>query len=213
MPTGGVDTSAQRTRISFDAVEWYRRFCELYDVSASSPLTELGLFYERHRMYAQYGARSDPDHPEYTDDEWNRVMAGLLGELARQLGLVQASDSSGRPQLEWFLPGVTDQPTVVIRAASEANDSVVSRDLTELSRIGTELSVLLMYPDYPLPRGSSTFAEATAAWRARLQQCLEKIRPHRELLALMISAYSFEVPAPWQGFVWNPSSGSLETTK
>jgi hypothetical protein len=203
----------RRDRVSFSAQELYRRFCELYDSSASSLLTELGLFYERHRKFAEYSQRSDPAHPEYTDEEWNRVMAGLLAQLAGEMGLVQASDSEGRPQLEWYLPGVTDQPTVVIRAASESTSAAVSKDLAELSRARTDLSVFLMYPDYPLPDGSSTFEEAANAWKARLERRLEELRPRRELLALMISAYSFDLPAPWQGFVWNPESGSLESAK
>ena len=110
------------------AWEWCRRFCELYNSSASSPLTMLGLFYERHRKFVEYGQRSDPGDPEYTDEEWTRVMATLLGELAGILGLVQAPDREGRPQLEWYLPGVPDKPTVIIRETSDEGRPVTVSD-------------------------------------------------------------------------------------
>lgn len=200
----------RRVRIGFNAEEWFRRFRELYNSSAGSLLTELGLFYDRHRKFVEYAQLSDPDSPEYTDEEWNRVMEDLLGTLAREMGLVQAPDRGKEGQLEWYLPGVPDRPTVVIRAASDATNSILTHELVELSRAGTDLSVFLMYPDYPLPEGSSTFEAATGAWRKRLEQRLAELVPQREVLTLMISAYSFDVPAPWQGFVWNPSSASLD---
>jgi hypothetical protein len=193
-----------------NARDWFRRFCELYDESAQSPLTEMGLFYERHRKFVEFGRRSDPDHPEYTDEEWNRVMAILLAELAGDLGLVQAPDWEGHSQLEWYLPGVTDRPAVVIRGSSDATSSILTSDLTDLARFRTNLSVLLMYPDYPPPEGTSTFDDAANAWKDRIELRLGEIRPAREILTLMISAYSFDVPAPWKGFVWNPTSSSLE---
>jgi hypothetical protein len=200
----------RQERIGFNAAEWYRRFNELYNDSAGSLLTELGLFYERHRKFVEYGQLSDPDNPEYTDEEWNRVMEGLLGKLAGDLGLVQAPDPERPGQLVWYLPGVTDRPTVVIRATSDATNSILTRDLVELSGYGTDLSVFVMYPDYPLPEGSSTYAGATRAWRRRLKHRLAELGLQRELLTLMISAYSFDVPAPWQAFVWNPSSASFK---
>jgi hypothetical protein len=173
----------------------------------------MGLFYERHRKFVEYGQRSDPGHPEYTDEEWNRVMASLLGDLAGNLGLVQAPDWQGRPQLEWFLPGVTDRPTVVVRDTSEATNTILTHDLAELARLNPELSVFLMYPDYPLPAGAATFEAATRDWSERIERRLAELRPQREVLTLMISAYSFDLPAPWKGFVWNPSSTSLEPVK
>lgn len=200
----------RRDRVGFTAQDWCHRFCERYDAAAGSTLTELGLFYERHGKFMEYGQRSDPDNPEYTDKEWNRVMASFLGQLAGDMGLVQAQDPEGRPQLEWYLPGVPDRPTVVIRSVSEATSAILSQDLVELSLLGSDLTVLLMYPDYPLPEGASTFEGATRTWRAQIAQRLSELRPERETLALMISAYSFELPAPWQGFVWNPNSGALD---
>jgi hypothetical protein len=195
------------------AHEWFRRFCDLYDSSASSLLTEMGLFYDRHRKFEEYGQRSDPSHPEYTNEEWNRVMADLLGELAGNLGLVQAANWAGGAQLEWFLPGVTDKPTVVIRESSDATNAILTHDLSELSRLGPDLSVFLMYPDYPLPEGAGTVEDAVRVWREKLEQRLKEIRPQRQLLTLMISAYSFDLPAPWQGFIWDPKTRTLEATR
>lgn len=206
------ETMDHRTRLPFTARDWFRKFRELYNSSAASPLTELGLFYERHRLYAEYRSRSDPTHSEYTDEEWNRVMAALLAGLAAEMGLVQAQDVEGRPQLDWFLPGVTDRSSVVIRATSEATDGLLGRDLTELANSDAELAVLLVYPDYPLPEGATDAHEAVRLWRARIEHRLRELRPKPEVLALMISAYSFELPAPWQGFAWNPKSDSLLAT-
>jgi hypothetical protein len=199
--------------IGINAQEWCQRFCELYDASASSLLTELGLFYDRHRKFVEYGQRSDRGNPEYTDDEWNRVMESLLGQFAGDMGLVQTPDPGGRQQFEWFLPGVSDRPTVVIRAASAATNTILSQDLVDLSRTGAHLSVFVMYPDYPPPEGSTTIGGATRAWKSRIEKRLEELRPERELLALMISAYSFDVPAPWQGFVWDPATRSFEAAQ
>jgi hypothetical protein len=197
----------------FNAEEWFRRFSELYNASAGSTLTELGLFYDRHRKFVEYGQLSDPKDPEYTDEEWNRVMEDFLGKLAGDLGLVQAIDHEQTGRLEWYLPGVSDRPTVVIRSASDATSSILTRELVELSRARTDLSVFLMYPDYPPPEGSSTFDAAARAWRHRLEQRLIELRPQRKVLTLMISAYSFDIPAPWLGFVWNPSSASLDQVR
>lgn len=199
--------------VGFDAEKWFRRFRELYNASAGSLLTELGLFYDRHRQFVEYGQLNDPNSPEYTDDEWNRVMEGLLGTLAGELGLVQAPDLDNSGQLDWYLPGVPDRPTVIIRAVSEASNSILTQELVQLSRAGPDLSVFLMYPDYPFPEGSSTVEAATLAWRKRLERRLAELGTQQELLALMISAYSFDVPAPWKGFVWKPSSATLESVE
>ncbi|MGA7862245.1 MAG: hypothetical protein WCB19_10410 [Thermoplasmata archaeon] len=204
---------APRNRVRFGARDWFRRLRELYDVSAGSQLTELGLFYERHRKFVEHARRSDPTSPEYTDEEWDRVMGILLAELAGEHRLVQARDRSDRPQLEWYLPGVTDRPTVVIRAASDATNSILTHDLVELSRLRSDLTVFLMYPDYPCPKGTVTVEAATLAWTARIEHRLADLQPPREMLAMMISAYSFDLPAPWQGFVWNPDSSALEAAE
>ena len=201
----------QSTRVT--AHDWFRRFTELYDRSASSDLTEMGLFYDRHRKFVEYGQRSDPGHPEYTDEEWNRVMAGLLGELAGTFGLIQAPDWQGDHQLEWYLPGVTDKPTVVIRETSNATPSILNQDLAELAQLAAELSVFVMYPDYPLPPGATTFGAATRAWSDRIALQLSELRPGGEVLALMISAYSFDLPAPWKGYAWNRTAGVLDPLK
>ena len=200
----------RRDRPRLTGAGWFHRFCELYDSSAGSLLTELGIFYDRHRKFVEHGQLSDPSNPEYTDGEWNRVMATVLGELAGEMGLVQAPDPECRGQLEWYLPGVTDRPSVVIRSVSEATNEMLTRDLVELSRFRSNLSVFVMYPDYPVPEGSSTFDGAVREWRRRIQRRLAELRPERELVTLMISAYSFDVPAPWRGYLWNRASASLE---
>ncbi len=208
----GFDTVDGRHSTRFNGVDWFRRFRALYNASAASPLTELGLFYDRHQKFVQYGQRSDPKNPEYTDDEWNRVMSSLFGELAGDLGLAQAPDSEGQPRLEWYLPGVTDRPSVVIWGTSEASPTILARDLAHLSRAGPDLSVVLMYPDYPYPEGASNYDEAALVWRRRLEARLAELRPRGEILTLMISAYSFDLPAPWLGYLWRPSRAALEAT-
>ncbi|MCI4353623.1 MAG: hypothetical protein L3K14_09645 [Thermoplasmata archaeon] len=202
-----------RERTRLHARDWFRGFREMYDSSAGSLLTELGLFYDRHRKFVQFGQRSDPKNPEYTDEEWNRVMTTLFGQMAEGRGLIQAPDREDRPQLVWYLPGVTDRPTVIIRAASDATDAILTRDLPDLSRSGAELAVFLMYPDYPLPEGTSTIDEATSAWESRLSRRLEELQARHEVLTLTISAYSFDLPAPWRAFLWDPDSRSLQEAK
>lgn len=208
----GSDTVEGRHPTRFDGVDWFRRFRALYNASAASPLTELGIFYDRHRKFVEYSQRSDPANPEYTDEEWNRVMSTLFGELAGDLGLAQAPDSRGHPRLEWYLPGVTDRPSVVIWGTSEAAPTILTEDLAQLTRSGPDLSVVLMYPDYPYPEGASTYDEAALVWRRRLESRLYELRPGREILTLMISAYSFDLPAPWLGYLWRPSRAALEAT-
>lgn len=198
--------------VPFDAQDWFRRFRDRYNAAAASQLTELGLFYDRHRKFVEYGQRSDPTNPEYTDEEWNRVMAGLFAELATEQGLVQAADWEGHTQLEWYLPGVTDRPLVVIRGSSDATNKILTQDLVELSRRPSDLAVFLMYPDYPCPKGTATVDEASQAWQARIEQRLRDLEPRKQILTLMISAYSFDLPAPWRGFVWSPNSRTLVAT-
>jgi len=200
----------EHNRVELDARDWFRRFRKRYNDSAGTLLTDLGLFYDRHRKFVEYGRRSDPSQPEYTNEEWNRVIATLLSGLAAELGLAQAPERDGRPQLEWYLPGVTDRPTVVIRDTSNATNTILTEDLVDLTHQGSDLSVLLVYPDYPCPEGTSSIEDATRAWRNRIEARLMELQPQRPVLAMMISAYSFDVPAPWQGFVWNPASSSLE---
>lgn len=62
--------------------------------------------------------------------------------------------------------------------------------------MGAELTVFLMYPDYPLPEGTSTIDETTAAWETRLARRLGELQARHEPLTLTISAYSFDLPAP-----------------
>lgn len=194
------------------ARQWYSRFREQFDAAASSGYTDLGLFYERHRKFVEYQHLSDPDHPEYTDAEWDRVMGGFLRSLAGEFGLVQAPDWEGGPEVIWFLPGVPQAPVVTIRAANSATDAVVSEALPQVVRSGAELAVLMMYPDYPCPPGTASIDDATTSWRARLEHELQHLGHSRGFLLLTISAYAWDLPAPWKGFVWNARSGRLEHT-
>jgi hypothetical protein len=189
---------------------WLDRFREQYDAAAGSQFTELGLFYERHRKFIQYQRMSDPDHPEYSDAEWDRVMGSFLLGLAREFGLVQAPGGQGQHELSWFWPGVPQAPAATIRAANNATDSILTEDLPQVVRSGAELSVLVMYPDYPHPPGTDSIDDATTAWRSRVESELLRLGLDRGFLLLTISAYAWDVPAPWKGFVWNPQLGVLE---
>jgi len=189
--------------------EWFRRFREQYSRSAESPLTDLGLFYERHRRFADYEKVSDPTHPEYTDVQWDRVMARFLSGFSGEFGLFQAVDWEGRSGLEWFWPGVSEKAVVMIRPANHATDVILTRDLPEVIASSAELSVLVMYPDYPNPPGTQGIEEATLAWKGRLERVLASLQPSREFLLLTISAYTWDIPAPWKGYVWDPKAGLL----
>jgi len=195
---------------TLDERKWLDRFRDQFDVSAMSTYTDLGLFYERHRKFVEYQPMSDPNHPEYTDAEWDRVMGAFLDSLAGEFGMVQAADWEGRPELIWFWPGVPQAPAVTIRAANSASEAIVTEALPQIVRSGAELSVLLMYPDYPHPPGTTSIEEATADWRTRLEVALHGLKANRRFLLLTISAYAWDVPAPWKGFVWNAGAGRLE---
>lgn len=92
------------------AREWFRGCREMYDSSAGSLLTELGLFYDRHRRFIEFGQRSDPTHPEYTDEEWDRVMTTPLGQMAEGRGLIQTPRSKTGPSWSGTFPAsLTDR--------------------------------------------------------------------------------------------------------
>jgi hypothetical protein len=190
--------------------EWVRRFREHYDYSAESPLTDLGLFYERHRRFAEFDTVSDPSRPEYTDEEWDRAMTAFLFSLAREFGLIPATDPAGRFDVNWFWPGADTSVAVTIRPANNATDAILQRDLPEVVRTGAGLSVLILYPDYPNPPGTSGIDGAVREWQQRLARTLGSLRPARPFAILMISAYAWDVPAPWQAFIWDPRSARLE---
>jgi len=191
------------------AREWFRRFRERYSRAAESPLTELGLFYDRHRRFLDYEKVSDPNHPEYTDEQWDRVMARFLAGFSGEFGLFQAPDWEGRPSLDWFWPGVTHSAAVTIRSANLATESILTSDLPEAIGSGAQLSVFLMYPDYPNPPGTQGIDDATRVWKRRLERTLAGLRPSREFLLLTISAYAWNIPAPWRGYEWEPKTDRL----
>jgi hypothetical protein len=205
IPSGGT------SRLS--AQDWLRAFRDRYDRAAESTLTDLGLFYDRHRRFVEFEKLSDPHHPEYTDEEWDRVMALFLSELSSEFGLVQARDWETGENLDWFRPTEPQQPAVAIRPANHAGAGVVDRDLPQVVSSGAELAVLLLYPDYPSPPGARSIDEATREWKARLERALQRLRPSREFLLLTISAFSWDLPAPWKGFLWNPGRATLEEVR
>jgi hypothetical protein len=121
----------------------------------------------------------------------------ILGEFV----LFQAPDWEGRPSLDWFWPGVPQKAAVTIRPANLATDGILTRDLPEVVASSAELSVLVMYPDYPNPPGTQGIEEATDAWKDRLERALALLQPSRGFLLLTISAFAWDVPAPWKGHV------------
>jgi len=191
------------------AREWLARFRALYDQEAGDPRTALGLFYERHRRFVTGPAGSTPSRTEYTYEEWNRAFAAFLGSLAREFGLVQTDDWSNVPQLMWIWHGRPERPAVAIREAKVAGDAVVQDDLPSVVRSGALLSILVIYPDFPSLSGAQSFEEAAERWRCRVGDALDRIGMEREFLLTAISAFDWEVPAPWKGFAWFPSERSM----
>jgi hypothetical protein len=202
-------TNGESPRNPIYAREWLSRFRSQFDEAAADLRTGLGLFYDRHHRFVTGSTPADPDHPEYTDDEWNRTFAIFLSSLAREFGLVQAPGWTDLPQLMWFWHGVPDRPAVVIREVNVAADSVVEHDVPSMVETGALLSVLVIYPDYPPPAGVSSVEEATERWRARVEQELSRLGVRNEFLLTTISAYSWDLPAPWKGFAWQPEAQSM----
>ncbi|MFI5413687.1 MAG: hypothetical protein ACHQ0I_03780 [Candidatus Lutacidiplasmatales archaeon] len=171
--------------------------------------TGLGLFYDRHRRFVTGPTALDANAVEYTDDEWNRTFATFLSSLAREFGLVQAPGWEEVPQLMWFWHGVPDRPAVVIREVNVAGDTIVDQEIPAMVRSGALLTVLVIYPDYPSPPGVSSVEEATEAWRTRVQEELTHLGVNNEFLLTTISAFSWEIPAPWKGFAWHPTQKAM----
>lgn len=193
------------------AREWLARFRALFDAEAGDPRTALGLFYERHRRFVAGPNREEPNRPEYTYEEWNRAFAAFLGSLAREFGLVQTDDWTNVPQLMWIWHGRPEHPAVVIREAKVAGDSVVREDLPSVVRSGALLTVLVIYPDFPPPEGVGSFEEAIEYWRCRVGEELSKVGMDREFLLTAISAFDWDVPAPWKGYAWHPIERTMRS--
>jgi len=191
------------------AREWLARFRSHFDEAAGDMRTGLGLFYDRHRRFVTGPTALDANAVEYTDDEWNRTFATFLSSLAREFGLVQAPGWEEVPQLMWFWHGVPDRPAVVIREVNVAGDTIVDQEIPAMVRSGALLTVLVIYPDYPSPPGASSVEEATEAWRTRVQEELTHLGVNNEFLLTTISAFSWEIPAPWKGFAWHPTQKAM----
>jgi hypothetical protein len=125
-----VDVQGPRVSVR----KWLDRFQEKFGVSATDLSTELGLFYERHRKSVQYQHLTDPDHPEYTDEEWDRVMGSFLPGPAREFGLVHAPGREGHHELGWFWLGAPQAPAATIRVANRATDSILTEDIPRVRR-------------------------------------------------------------------------------
>lgn len=192
------------------AKEWLARFREQFDEAANDPRTALGLFYERHRRFVVGPGGGPPNRAEYTYEQWNRTFEAFLASLARDFGLVQASTWTDRPQLMWFWHGLQDSPAVTIREVKVAGDSIVDHEVPSVVKSGALLTVLVIYPDFPPPPGTASVEDATEHWRTRIGEELARLGMTREFLLTTISAFDWEIPAPWKGFTWSPSERSME---
>jgi len=191
------------------AREWLARFRSQFDEAASDPRTALGLFYERHRRFVAGPSSGTPGRPEYSFEEWNRTFAAFLGSLARDFGLVQAAGWTDLPQLMWFWHGLHDRPVVTIREAKVAGESIVQQDLPSVVKSGAQLTVLVIYPDFPSLGDAGSVEEATERWRSRVEEALGRLGLTREFLLTTISAFDWGIPAPWKGFAWRPAEHSM----
>jgi len=192
------------------AREWLARFRSQFDEEAGDPRTALGLFYERRRRYVAVPGYSAGASTEYSYEEWNRTFATFLASLAREFGLVQAAGWTDVPQLMWFWHGVPDRPAVAIREVKVAGDAIVRQEIPSVVRSGALLTVLVMYPDSPAPSDSAgSVEEATQRWRAKVADELARMGLNREFLLTTISAFDWEIPAPWKGFAWCPNEHAM----
>ena len=191
------------------AKEWLARFRSRFDDEASDPRTALGLFYERHRRFVAAPGGPQGPAPQYTYEEWNRAFAAFLASLARDFGLVQALGWTDVPQLMWFWHGVPDRPAVAIREVKVAGDAVVRQEVPSVVKAGALLTVLVLYPDAPLPAGATTVDEATESWKEKVAEELSRLGVTQEFLLATISALDWEVPAPWRGFAWQPRERAM----
>jgi len=191
------------------AREWLTRFRSQFDEEAGDPRTALGLFYERRRRYVAVPGYSAGSATEYSYEEWNRTFATFLASLAREFGLVQAAGWTDVPQLMWFWHGVPDPPAVTIREVKVAGDAIVQQEIPSVVKSGALLTVLVMYPDSPPPSDSSSVDSETERWRAKVADELARVGLTREFLLTTISAFDWEIPAPWKGFAWCPNEHAM----
>ena len=74
---------------------------------------------------------------------------------------------------------------------------------------GALLTVLVIYPDFPTPEGTRSVEDATELWKERVGAELDRIGLTREFLLATMSAFDWEIPAPWKGFAWRPYERSM----
>ena len=191
------------------AKEWLARFRSQFDSAAADPRTALGLFYERHRRFVAATGNAPPSRPEYTYEEWNRTFTAFLASLARDFGLVQTAGWSDVPHLMWLWNGLPDRPAVAIREVKVAGEAIVHDEVPSVVKSGALLTVLVIYPDFPAPAGTGSVEQATEHWRAKVAEKLSQLGLTREFLLATISAFDFDIPAPWRGFAWCPSDRSM----
>lgn len=201
--------SAAASAAGIYAQEWLSRFRALFDEAASDPRTALGLFYERQRRFVAVSGGIAGSPAEYTYEEWNRTFASFLASLARDFGLVQATGWTDTPQLMWFWNGQSDRPAVTIREVKVAGDAIVRHEIPSIVKSDALLTVLVIYPDFPALSEGETVEAATEQWRGKVAEELARLGMTREFLLATISAFDWEIPAPWKGFAWRPDDRSM----
>ncbi len=178
-------------------MEWFERFCRLYNESSADPSTELGVFYERHREGVRYppSIASSP-WIEYTDTEWNQVMSVFLSRLAREQGYYQTWEWNDRGDLAWFRRQTPQRVSVVITQENQAEEPVATHDLPALAGSGADMGIMVLYPDYPHPPRSRTIEDATNWWKDRLEVELRRLDVDADFVLVTLSANCWDVPAP-----------------
>ena len=189
--------------------EWFRRFTSRYNESAEDTSSELGIYYERHRHNAEFQQSAASALVEYTNTEWFDVMAAFFSGLAREFGMYQTWEWQGRSDLAWLRPGTEWELQALVVQEDEALDSILTNEVPALARSGARLGVLVMYPDHPSPTGAVDLDDATRIWVERIGAKLAEQDASAPFLLLTIGSNCWDVPAPWQGFHWDPAGKSL----
>ena len=150
---------------------------------------------------------SPPSRPEYTYEEWNLTFAAFLDSLARDFGLVQATGGTDLPQLMWFWHAFRTRRS---RSGRSKRPPIRSWNTTfPRSSSPGSLTVLVIYPGLSgSPRDLLGGRSDRALAGARREE-LARLGVQREFLLTTISAFDWEIPAPWKGFAWHPSERSM----
>jgi hypothetical protein len=189
--------------------EWFARFRQRYDLAAADPSTELGTFYDRHIRIAEGRHTETAVISEFTTDEWNSILDGIMGTLAADYGFYQTTDPSFRHDLLWFRSVEPMTLAALIVQEDEATEAVTEREIPHIVGGGADLGVLVLYPDDPMPEGASDLADATDLWKRRIESELAQHRPPRAFLLLTLGTNSWELPSRWCGFGWDPATQRL----